>query len=157
MIFASWPARASLPARIASDAPPAPVRAAPARWPDSSDVGIHAREAGRRKSGQIEQANRPHPDHRAYDPARAPSPRGRRDLAAQTCDASYPLHTPREIEVLANRHVRKAAERVEDFFPDKNRLIARAGAADARAEANQRANQYAQRMRIVEAHVETAA
>ena len=123
----------------------------------SPHVGIHAREAHRRDSHQIEQANRPHPQHGAHDAALAPSPCGGRDLAAQACDATGAFEAAREIEILANRHIGKAAERFEDFFPHEDRLISRAGAADARAKADQRADQHAQRMIIVEANIEAAA
>ncbi len=78
-------------------------------------------------------------------------------LAAQACDAAGAFHPAREIEVLANRHIGKSAESLEGMLPYENRLISRTGAADARTKADQRANQHAQRMIVVEANIEAAA
>ncbi len=60
--------------------------------------------------------------------------------AAQACDASRALHPSRKLEVFAQLDFGEAAEALEDFAPHEDRLVAGAGTADSRAEADHRAD-----------------
>ena len=77
--------------------------------------------------------------------------------AAQACDAAGALEASRELEVLAQFEIGETAEPIEDAAPHENSLIAGAGAADSRAEADHRADDAIGETARVELNVEASA
>ena len=102
-----------------------------------TNIGVQATQSLRRDSRQIQQSDRPHPHHSAQDAAATPSPCRGDHFASQARDAARTFEAAREIEILANWHIGKTAQRFEGFAAHEDRLVPGGGAAEAGSDANQ--------------------
>src|SRR6267378_2665215 len=97
----------------------------------SALIGVLARKALRRDAERVKQAQAPHENDGAQHAARLPAPAGGHDAAAYTCRAAGALHGAAEGDVLHQRDLGEARERVA---PHEDRLIAGRDAGEPRAQ-----------------------